>query len=69
MKSRKKKVAFPRRSWQINPVTRVNDSSKKHLRSRVEWDLQKQDWQGYAAARPAERRVSPTVAKLKWVKN
>jgi hypothetical protein len=23
MKSKKKKVAFPRRTWQINPVTRV----------------------------------------------
>jgi hypothetical protein len=52
-KSQKKKVAFPGRTWQINPVT------------RVEWDLQKQDWQGYAAARPAERQVSPTVTKLK----
>jgi hypothetical protein len=38
MKSKKKKVAFPRRTWQINPVTRVKSS-----RPRVKQDLQKQD--------------------------
>jgi hypothetical protein len=26
----KKKVAFPRRTWQINPVTRVKESRKKY---------------------------------------
>jgi hypothetical protein len=26
MKSQKKKVAFPRRTWHIKPVTRVKDS-------------------------------------------
>jgi hypothetical protein len=43
MKSKKKKMAFPRRIWQINPVTRVKDSAKKYLRSRVKSDLRKQD--------------------------
>jgi hypothetical protein len=32
MKTKKKKVAFPRRTWQINPVTRMKS------------DLKKQDW-------------------------
>ncbi len=43
MKTKKKKVAFPRRSWQINPVTRVKDSKKKYLRPRVKQNLQKHD--------------------------
>ena len=43
MKSKKKKVAFPRRTWQINPVTRVKDSAKKYSRPRVKQDLQKSD--------------------------
>jgi len=42
MKSKKKKVAFPRRTWQINPVTRVKSSAKKYSRPRVKQDLQKQ---------------------------
>jgi hypothetical protein len=43
MKSKKKKVAFPRRTWQINPVTRVKSSAKKYSRPRVKQDLQKSD--------------------------
>jgi len=31
-KPAKKKVALPRRKWQINPVTRVKDSQKKYSR-------------------------------------
>jgi hypothetical protein len=42
MKSKKKKVAFPRRSWQINPVTRVKESSKKYSRPRVKGGWRKQ---------------------------
>jgi len=42
MKSKKKKVALSRRSWQINPVTRVKASAKKYSRPRVKHDLQKQ---------------------------
>ena len=42
MKLKKKKVAFPRRTWQISPVTRVKDSAKKYSRPRVKQDLQKQ---------------------------
>jgi hypothetical protein len=41
-KSQKKKVAFPRRTWQIKPVTRVKESSKKYSRPRVKQDLRKQ---------------------------
>jgi hypothetical protein len=40
MKTPKKKIAFPRRSWQINPVTRVKASDKKYSRPRVKKDLQ-----------------------------
>ncbi|HEY1718912.1 MAG TPA: hypothetical protein VGH42_11565 [Verrucomicrobiae bacterium] len=43
MKTKKKKVAFPRRTWQINPVTRVKESSKKYSRSCVKQDLQKEN--------------------------
>jgi hypothetical protein len=43
MKTKKKKVALPRRTWQINPVTRVKDSKKKYSRPRVKTDLQKFD--------------------------
>jgi hypothetical protein len=39
MKSKKKKVAFPRWTWQINPVTRLKDSAKKYLRWRMKSDL------------------------------
>jgi hypothetical protein len=42
-KPQKKKVAFPRRSWQINPVTRVKSSAKKYSRPRAKNDLQRQD--------------------------
>jgi hypothetical protein len=30
MKSKKKKVAFPRRTWQINRVTRAKQNLQKH---------------------------------------
>jgi hypothetical protein len=43
MKTKKKEVAFPRRTWQINPITRVKGSAKKYLRPRVKSDLRKQD--------------------------
>jgi hypothetical protein len=43
MKSKKKKLVFPRRTWQINPITRVKESAKKYLRPRVKSDLRKQD--------------------------
>jgi hypothetical protein len=39
-KPAKKKVAFPRRTWQINPATRVKNSAKKYSRRRVKSDLQ-----------------------------
>jgi hypothetical protein len=43
MKSKKKKVALPRRTWQINPVTRVKSSAKRYPRRRVKGDLKKLD--------------------------
>jgi hypothetical protein len=55
----KKKVAFPCRSWQINPVTRVKESLKRCSRPRTKQDLQKQNWQGRAAARAADRPGQP----------
>jgi hypothetical protein len=42
-KLKKKKFAMPRRTWQINPVTRVKDSAKNYSRPRANQDLQKQD--------------------------
>jgi hypothetical protein len=35
MKKKKKKIALPRRQWQINPVTRVKPSARTYSRSRV----------------------------------
>jgi hypothetical protein len=43
MKSKKKEVAFPRRTWQINPVTRVKESAKRYSRPRSKQGLRKQD--------------------------
>jgi hypothetical protein len=43
MKKKKKKVVFPRRTWQIKPVTRVKDSAKQYSRRRVKTDLQQPD--------------------------
>ncbi len=43
MKSKKKKVAFPRRTWQINPVTRVKESVKGYSRPRAKQILRKQE--------------------------
>jgi hypothetical protein len=43
VKSKKKKVAFPRRTWQINPVTRVKGSARKYSRSHAKQNLRKQD--------------------------
>lgn len=40
---RKKKLAFPRRQWQINPVTRVKESRKKYSRQRTKDEQRKVD--------------------------
>jgi hypothetical protein len=42
-KPAKKKVAFPRRTWHINPVTHVKNSAKKYSRPRAKSDLKKLD--------------------------
>jgi hypothetical protein len=41
MKKGKKTLVLPRRSWTINPVTRVKESAKKFSRARVQRDSQK----------------------------
>jgi hypothetical protein len=43
MKSQKKKIAFPRRTWQIKPVTRVKKSAKVYSRPRAKQKLQKEE--------------------------
>jgi hypothetical protein len=40
-KPAKKKVALPRRKWQINPVTRVKESERKYSRPRAKQDFRK----------------------------
>jgi hypothetical protein len=35
MKTKKKKLALPRRQWKISPVTRVKESAKKYSRPRA----------------------------------
>jgi len=34
-KKAKKKIAFPRRRWQINPSTRVEESAKRYSRLKA----------------------------------
>ena len=41
MKKKKKKIALPRRQWQINPVTRVKPSARTYARSRVKLEARK----------------------------
>jgi hypothetical protein len=43
MKKVKKKLALPRRTWTINPVTRVKDSQKKISRARAKENLRQED--------------------------
>jgi hypothetical protein len=43
VKKAKKKVALPRRSWTINPVTRVKDSVKKYSRKRLKSPVRQED--------------------------
>jgi hypothetical protein len=42
-KKTKKKLAFPRRQWQINPATRVKESAKKYARPRAKDEQRKSD--------------------------
>ena len=35
----KKKIAFPRRHWQINPSTRVEESSKRYSRPNAKSEV------------------------------
>jgi hypothetical protein len=41
VKKKKKKIALPRRQWQINPVTRVKASAKTYSRARAGLDARK----------------------------
>jgi hypothetical protein len=43
MKSKKKKLALPRRQWKISPVTRVKQSAKKYARPRTKRELERYD--------------------------
>ena len=46
-KKSKKKIAIPRRRWQINPSMRVEESSKHYFRPKTkQQDRQPQDEQG-----------------------
>ena len=38
MKTKKKKLALPRRQWKISPVTRVKESAKKYARASAKRD-------------------------------
>ncbi len=40
-KKAKKKIALPRRQWQINPFTRVKSSAKIYSRAKTKQALQK----------------------------
>jgi hypothetical protein len=42
-RKRKKKLAFPRRQWQINPATRGKESEKKYSRATVKDEQRKLD--------------------------
>ena len=41
MKAKKKKLALPRRTWKINPVTRVKESARKYDRARTKHQWRK----------------------------
>lgn len=43
MKKPKKKIALPRRQWQINPATRVKDSAKKYSRGKAKQNFKKSE--------------------------
>lgn len=43
MKTRKKKLALPRRQWNINPVTRVKGSAKKYSRRQAKQTARQHD--------------------------
>jgi hypothetical protein len=43
MKTKKKKLALPRRQWKISPVTRVKQSAKKYTRTRLKRELGRVD--------------------------
>ena len=41
MKKPKKKIALPRRRWQINPTTRVKESAKTYSRPKSKQESRK----------------------------
>jgi hypothetical protein len=43
MKTKKKKLALPRRQWKISPVTRVKQSAKKYARPRTKREVGQYD--------------------------
>jgi hypothetical protein len=41
-KKRKRKLPIPRKTWGINPVTRVKESEKKYARGKVKENFRKE---------------------------
>jgi hypothetical protein len=39
VKKPRRKIALPRRTWQINPVTRVKESARRYSRARAKREL------------------------------
>ena len=46
MKSKKKKIALPRRRWQMNPVERVKESAKVYDRRAVKRTEHRRETEG-----------------------
>jgi len=44
MNRKKKRLAFPRRTWKINPVTRVKESAKTYSRAGTKRAVRKMDY-------------------------
>ena len=42
MKRKRKKLPLPRKTWVINPVTRVKGSDKKYARGKVKKNVRKE---------------------------
>ena len=42
MKPKKKKVPLPRKTWTVNPMTRVKDSDKKYSRDSAKTNFKKE---------------------------
>jgi hypothetical protein len=43
MKTKKKKLALPRRQWKISPVTRVKQSAKSYARAKAKREAERNE--------------------------